>query len=154
MNKKRNVESYVFLAWEIAVVMIFYLILGIEWTSRYRKVQLFVIAICTLPISILVHEVVHYFVIRLFSREKVKFGVKRSGFWIKYVYIHFDGKLHSWQWVLVKIAPAVILSVIPTFLMLLTGYRSWMAFCAVMINFAASYKDFKDTIHIIRRKSV
>lgn len=154
MNKKRNIDFCIFFIWEIAVVIIFYCILGIEWTSRYRKGQLFVIAICSLPISIILHEITHYFVIRIFSREKVKFGIERSGFWIKYVYIHTDAKLHLWQWVIVKAAPAVFLSIIPTIIMISSGYRSMMAFCTVMINFAASYKDFIDIIHIIINKSI
>lgn len=154
MNKKRKTASYIFFVWEIAVVIIFYCILGIDWTSRYGKIQLFVIAICSLPITIMIHEIIHYFVIRIFSHDKVKFGLEKSGFWVKYVYIHTDAKLRLWQWVLVKITPAILLSIIPTVSMLLSGYRGMMSFCIVMINFTASYKDFIDTIHIFKNKSI
>lgn len=152
-GKHINREHVCFLVWEIAMVIIFYSILGIEWTGRYRKWQLFAIAICALPITTVIHESIHYIVIRIFSRDKVTFGIERSGLWIKYVFIHTDARFPVWQWVLVKTAPAVILTVIPTLLMILSGYRGMMAFCIVMINFTASYKDFIDTIHIMKNKS-
>lgn len=152
--KKIDKDLYFFCIWEFAVVIIFYFVLGIEWTSRYQKIHLFIIAICTLPLCILIHEMIHYFVIRIFYREKVKFGIERNGLWIKYVYIHSDGKLFLWQWVLVKIAPAVLLSIIPTCIMKMSGYRSMMAFCIVTINFAACYKDFIDLIYIIKNRRI
>ncbi len=144
-------KQCIFLLWEILVVFLFYFILGLDWVKRYRKFELFLIAILSLPVCILIHEFMHFFVIRLFTNEKLSLGVKRQGIWIRYIYIHIDVKLKTWKWILVKLAPIFVITIIPTLIMLFTNYRSMLAYSFVMLNFAASYYDIRDVICLCRK---
>lgn len=159
MNKNKKEKNpdlkgkqYIFWLWEISVVFLFYFILGTDWVDRYSKIELFLIAIFSLPVCILFHEFVHFLVMRLFTNEKVSFGIHRRGIWIKYIYVHTDGKLKKWQWILVKLAPIFVITVIPTAVMLFTNYRSMLAYSFVMLNFAASYYDIIDAICLCKER--
>lgn len=138
--------------WQIAGVVLFYLILGTYWLKDYSKVQIFAYMILGLFISLFVHELVHCIFMRLFSKKKITFGFKRNRGSIGYCYVKVHDNLKRWQGTIVKLSPAVSLTVIPTIVMLLSGYRSAFSYAFVMLNFNSSYLDFIDTIILWQKK--
>lgn len=142
-------NQYIFLIWELTVVALFYLIFGVEWLGKYGKIQILITALCTLIITLFIHELVHMLVIKLFSKEKVTFGAERSKFFIKCIYVHTDAILSNWKWIIIKLAPFMILTVIPVIVMLVGHCPSLFVFFLSLINCAAAYKDLLDTVELL-----
>lgn len=154
INKLESIKNnqYVFLIWQIVIVLIFYLILGMDWILVYTKPQIFIYAILGLLVMLIVHEMVHYLFIRLFTKAKVNIGFINGGLFKKRINIQWNDKLKGWQNAIVGLAPILILTIIPTFFMLLKGYRSMFMYSFVMLNFVASYSDIIDGIKLFLKK--
>lgn len=147
---KKN--SIVCLIWQVVVVILFYLILGTGWLQEYSKVQIFAYLILGLVVSLVIHELTHALFMRIFSREKITVQFERGNGIIAYFAVKLHDNLKRGQLTVVRLAPAVFLTLIPTSVMLYSGYRSVFAFAFVMSNFCSSYLDFIDTMILWRRK--
>ena len=133
-------------------MIFFYLILGTGWLQEYSKVQIFAYLIFGLVVSLAIHELTHALFMRIFSREKITVHFSRGNGIIAFFYVKLHDNLKRGQLTVVRLAPAVFLTLIPTAVMLCSGYRSVFAFAFVMSNFCSSYLDFIDTMILWRRK--
>lgn len=159
MKKRSNItletirkNSVVCLIWQVVVVILFYYILGTEWLHVYSKVQIVVFLILGLVVSLVIHELTHALFMRIFSRKKITVHFERGNGIIACFCVKLHDNLKRWQLTVVRLAPAVFLTLIPTSVMLYSGYRGVFAFAFVMLNFCASYLDFIDTMILWRRK--
>lgn len=145
-------KSVVWLIWQVVVVILFYLILGIGWMRVYSKVSIFMFMILGLVVELAIHELTHALFMRIFSKEKITVHFERGTGIIAYFAVTLHDNLKRGQLTVVSLAPAVFLTLIPTVAMLCSGYRSVFAFAFVMSNFCSSYMDFIDTMILWRRK--
>ncbi len=110
------------------------------------------LAVAAIVFVLPTHELLHAFVMMVFSKEKVTIQPAKmpSGFWgIK---TSQQGHLKSWQALIMYLFPFLLLTIIPVFMMVILKKVHFFPFIVAIGNCAGAYFDLLDTILLFEKK--
>lgn len=137
--------------WVLFSFSILYHIGGNECVKGVSYGQRIIVTVVALLATLIVHELIHASAMKMFNKEEVKIKLvkmKVGGFGLE---TNLHGELKKWQQFIMYILPFIILTAIPTVIIIIINWNCLFFYLVAIINCAGSYFDLLDAILILKK---
>lgn len=134
--------------WIFLSFIVLYYMGGNECVKGVSVVQRIIETVVALLFTLIVHELIHASVMKVFNKGEVKIKLIKmevGGFGLVTI---LNGELKNWQQFIMYILPFILLTVIPAIFII--QWKCLFLYLIALINCAGSYFDLLDAILILQ----
>lgn len=143
LNKNKSLNS---IAWLIFSCVVHIVLFRSKVMIDYQVRQRILLMIIALGVVFPTHEFLHFLFAKVFCKGKVKITIVKSPIGLPTIGVITQGYLQKWQLFIFRLAPFVILTVVPDVIFLFCTRVELLFFIVSLANCVGSFYDIAETL--------